>query len=327
MELLGGYGSEGSCDSGTGEDEHSIAMHAHPNSTAARTLPAAPPSLLGAPPREATRTAAGGADAVTTGGEVTTASVGARRKVVDYSKLPVSRPLPAADDASAGVAEPPLKKAATELEGAGAAALLKFGQGLVASLPPPRGVLGSDTSESGALRIDISSINARPRDKAKANVQPAVKVLLHGAEVERAPDVEEDEELPECLLSHPMFSDSAASGAGGDGPSLEEMEKLRSTKFITTVAADDLRDPNWYMNNQISGGPGLHSGKKVAVEVSAYDASKWQTTTHKDPSRIQKRKHQINWLAQEAMEKEAEMLDRAASSRLTKSQTSMKYGW
>merc|ERR1712228_1045002 len=108
---------------------------------------------------------------------------------------------------------------------------------------------------------------------------------------------------------------------------LEELEKLRTTKFMTSVTSDELRDPDWYLHNQVSGGPGLHAGKKVPLEISAYDATKWHQTTHKDPSRIQKRKHQINWLAHEAMEKEAEMLDRAASSRLTKSQTQMKYGW
>lgn len=71
----------------------------------------------------------------------------------------------------------------------------------------------------------------------------------------------------------------------------------------------------------------MHKGKSVPEEVSMYEASRWKETTHADPSKVQKRKHQINWLAHDAIENEAELLDRNASGRLTKAQTSMKYGW
>merc|ERR1739845_88612 len=108
----------------------------------------------------------------------------------------------------------------------------------------------------------------------------------------------------------------------------EDLEQMRSTKHFIQIQADEMRDPDWQPHNQIQGGgPGLHKGKKVPEEVSMYEAGHWQHTTHANPSRIQKRKHQINWLAQEAMDKEAELLDRNATSRLTKSQTQMKYGW
>ena len=115
--------------------------------------------------------------------------------------------------------------------------------------------------------------------------------------------------------------------AGSDGPTQEDLAQMRATSKFRNIKADDMRDPNWYMTNQITGGPGLHKGKTVTPEVSMYDSETWRRTTHADPSRIQKRKHQINWLAHEAIEKEAELLDRAASTRLSKSQTSLKYGW
>merc|ERR1712048_518330 len=142
------------------------------------------------------------------------------------------------------------------------------------------------------------------------------------------PDLLPEDEVPANVASHPMFNVADKTSASTpDGPSAEDLDRMRSTKSFTKIAAADLQDPDWYMQNSMSGGPGLHKGKKVALEVSNYDSDKWQGTTHANPSRVQKRKHQINWLAQEAMEKEAELLDRNATARLTKSQTQMKYGW
>lgn len=100
---------------------------------------------------------------------------------------------------------------------------------------------------------------------------------------------------------------------------------MREMKF-KNIKAEDVQDPNWYMNSMIAGGAG-GLNKKVALEVSGYEAQTWQKTTHANPSKNQKKKNQINYLAQNAMEMEAEMLERNASSRLTKSQTSLKYGW
>merc|ERR1719183_812662 len=141
-----------------------------------------------------------------------------------------------------------------------------------------------------------------------------------------APEVAETDAIPASVLNHPMFTNDETAGAGGDRPSARDLYEMKEMKFLS-VKASDVQDPDWYMNNMISGGPGLHKGKTVAQEVSMYETKTWEKTTHANPSKNQKRKHQINWLAHEAMEKEAELLDRAASSRLTKSQTSMKYGW
>mmetsp|Transcript_12352 Transcript_12352/g.43510 ORF Transcript_12352/g.43510 Transcript_12352/m.43510 type:complete len:123 (+) Transcript_12352:759-1127(+) len=122
-----------------------------------------------------------------------------------------------------------------------------------------------------------------------------------------------------------MFGGGA--GRAPDGPSEDDRKQLQCLGSIPHIQQDAVRDPNWYWSNQLSGGPGLHPGKKVPLEVSMYNADSWEHTTHADPSRTQKRKHQINWLAHDAIEKEAEMLDRMAAGRLTKAQTHKKYGW
>eukprot|EP00444_Apocalathium_aciculiferum_P066690 CAMPEP_0183575426 /NCGR_PEP_ID=MMETSP0371-20130417/135569_1 /TAXON_ID=268820 /ORGANISM="Peridinium aciculiferum, Strain PAER-2" /LENGTH=180 /DNA_ID=CAMNT_0025785591 /DNA_START=55 /DNA_END=594 /DNA_ORIENTATION=+ len=134
------------------------------------------------------------------------------------------------------------------------------------------------------------------------------------------PDAEETAaEVTQRFLKHPMFGGGA--GRAPDGPSEDDRMQLQSLGSIPHIQQDAVRDPNWYWSNQLSGGPGLHPGKKVPLEVSMYNADSWEHTTHADPSRTQKRKHQINWLAHDAIEKEAEMLDRMAAGRLTKAQT------
>lgn len=284
MDLLGGYGSDGSGDSGE-EDAQ----------------PSAPKPKTSKPP-------AGGASS-------SEGSTG-KRKVIDFSKLPVRRPLVLDDSDLKGEAdEAPLRKAA-QLESMRGGFL-----SLLAALPPPKVTLGIDVDPMGSgSRIDLSEV--RPDRK-----RPAPNVLNQDGGIMRggvsAPDVHEDE-VPQDMLNHPMFR---KDGEVMDRPSAEDLHQMKSMKFIKAVKAEDVQDPNWYMNNQMSGGLGLGAGKKVTQEVSMYEKKDWEKTTHAAPSKVQKKKHQINWMAHEAMEMEAEMLDRNASSRLTKSQTSMKYGW
>jgi len=242
-----------------------------------------------------------------------------KKKVISFSKLPVQRPL--LFDSDTVDDEAPLRKAA-EAENLRAQA----GKSILSALPPPKVTLGSDTSADGSLRIDLSEVKAMRA--ANKQLQTAPTVIHTEGSIMRgtsAPEILESDEVPKELHKHPMFNSDAVD-LPGDRPSADELHQMRNMKFIS-IAADDMKDPDWYMSNQVSGGPGLHKGKKVASEVSMYEAKTWAKTTHADPSRVQKRKHQINWLAHEAMDKEAELLDRAASSRLTKAQTSMKYGW
>jgi proline-rich protein PRCC len=45
------------------------------------------------------------------------------------------------------------------------------------------------------------------------------------------------------------------------------------------------------------------------------------------PSKVQKRKHQINALAASAAERELELMEKRGQSYKTKAQTQAKYGW
>lgn len=240
----------------------------------------------------------------------------AKRKRVDYTKLPVSRPLQLEAASGEPEADAPLKGAAA-LE----ARRLAAGKSLLASLPAPRATLGSETAMGGGgSKLDLSGVG-RARAKPAEPSPDAVARLL------RPTDEPEDfSRVPEGLHSHPLFKDGGAA-AGADGPSQDDLQQMRTTKAVAEIRAQDMMDPDWSMNNLIHGGPGLHKGKTVAEEVSMYETEAWKKTTLANPNRTQKRKHQINWLAQEAIDKEAEMLDRQANGRMSKAQTSMKYGW
>jgi len=193
------------------------------------------------------------------------------------------------------------------------------------ALPAPRVTLGleSDMNGSGS-RLDLSGISFSRKKEAAPGVVFEENGNMKGKMGISCPEVAE-QAIPANLLNHPMFRNDENAGAGGT-PTARDLHAMRETKFLS-IKSTDVQDPDWYLKNMMSGGPGLHAGKTVTDEVSMYEAKTWKETTHADPSKNQKKKHQINWLATEAMEKEAEMLDRAANSRLTKSQTSMKYGW
>jgi len=294
MDLLGGYGSDGSDDDLVAEGK--------------------PPEQVEQQDTDAGLSASTSTDS------------GSRKKKIDYSRLPVSRPLAidgcskGGDASPTGDEEAPLRRAA-QLEAARPSAA----RSLLASLPAPKVTLGSEVSTHGSMRIDLSEISKPPREL------PTTTVGVLRAE--NVPDriLEDDVVVPQNVASHPMFSDGSANAAAlleaGAGPTAEELEEMRTVKNFTEIKADDIQDQNWYEQYHALGDPGLHKGKKVPVEMSMYESSRWAQTTHANPSRIQKRKHQINWMAQDAMEKEAELQERNSQSRLTKAQTSMKYGW
>lgn len=252
-------------------------------------------------------------------------SSGPKTRKIDYSKLPVSRPLliepsrladhqVSCDDPSE---EAPLKQAA-----AMESARKGMGRSLLAAIPPPKVTLGKDMSIKGSVRIDLSDV-IKPKDK---NREPVANLLRGDKDVGNVKE-HEFHSVPDNMMGHKMFNDLNIPIGGGDGPTEDEIQHMRKTKNFTKIAADDMIDPDWYMNNKILGGGTGLKGKTVSAEVSMYETKKWGQTTMANPNKVQKRKHQINWLASEAMEKEAETLDRNASGKLSKAQTSMKYGW
>lgn len=233
-----------------------------------------------------------------------------KKRKIDYSKLPTSRPLNLETPKVAEEVEAPLKKAAQ-------LAANPVGQSLLAALPPPKVTLGKETS-SNSIRLDLSDVIKPPREKSKVPVEGLLRPDNFAD-----PD-EEAAEVPANVLNHPMFSTHVVQP---DGPSAEDLVELRKPRQFVEVNAEDMKDPDWYLNNQISGGPGYLTKKRVSDDISMYDGQGWKQTTHANPSRVQKRKHQINWLATEAMEKEAEMLEHGSQKIMSKAQTHAKYGW
>eukprot|EP00931_Biecheleriopsis_adriatica_P033857 TRINITY_DN19632_c0_g1_i1.p1 TRINITY_DN19632_c0_g1~~TRINITY_DN19632_c0_g1_i1.p1 ORF type:complete len:306 (+),score=88.66 TRINITY_DN19632_c0_g1_i1:121-1038(+) len=273
-----------------------------------------------------------------------TVTADSRRKVrLHYSKLPISRPLLAPGTSAAIPKQQEPEADAGELEKAEARAAQASSQRRdsgsegsdsdevrscgtpdlqVSWLPAPKNL---PASEPGALgsEVDIDFASAgKPKEKPQAAAD-ATAWLIKAAS---APDVEEGEEkLPASFLKHPMLRTLHGTP---DGPTPEELEHLQSkAAMVTHIHAAEMKDPDWQMNSLFAGQPGFHRGGKVPAEVSQYDAETFNSSTLANPSRTQKRKHHINWLASEAIEKEAEHLDRAAGGRLTKAQTMGRYGW
>jgi len=232
-----------------------------------------------------------------------------KKRKIDYSKLPMSRGLSFETPQQTELEEAPLKKAA-EL------AANPVGQGLLAALPPPKVTLGKETGSS-SIRLDLDDV----KPSRKKSTVP-VEGLLRP---DNYTDLDEEAaEVPENVFNHPMFSTDTAQP---DGPSVDDLLEMRKPRQFVEVNADDMKDPDWYMKNQMDGGPGLLTKKRVADDVSMFDGRGWRATTHANPNKTQKRKHQINWLATEAMEKEAEYLERGQQKILSKAQTHAKYGW
>eukprot|EP00930_Biecheleria_cincta_P051134 TRINITY_DN36293_c0_g1_i1.p1 TRINITY_DN36293_c0_g1~~TRINITY_DN36293_c0_g1_i1.p1 ORF type:complete len:311 (-),score=72.01 TRINITY_DN36293_c0_g1_i1:38-940(-) len=277
-------------------------------------------------------------------------SPGKRKLRLDYSKLPVSRPLQTSvanrqqpeQEPDAGLLEIEAARAS-----AAAARPSRVKRSKMNSPSPDRESTCSESSEADSrddacptagatwlpppkqqpampgqeLVIDFSTAG-RPKEKPQVTAG-ANAWLVKAASI---PDVEEKEcALPADILKHPMLRNARATP---DGPPPEEVDFLKSNPAkLKRVNADDMRDPDWQLTSLLEGQPGLLRGGRVPSAASAYDSDKWQSTAHANPSRVQKRKHHINWLASVAIEQEAELLDRAASGRLTKAQTLARYGW
>eukprot|EP00386_Alphamonas_edax_P002236 GDKI01006717.1.p1 GENE.GDKI01006717.1~~GDKI01006717.1.p1 ORF type:complete len:121 (+),score=39.59 GDKI01006717.1:35-397(+) len=88
---------------------------------------------------------------------------------------------------------------------------------------------------------------------------------------------------------------------------------------------DAIIDPNWQPTGQMP--IGASSKPKVVVQATVWDQQTGEKRVVQEANMGQKKKHQINWLAQEAMNHEAEYLERTAHTRLSKAHTAKKYGW
>ncbi|CAE7546792.1 unnamed protein product [Symbiodinium sp. CCMP2592] len=192
---------------------------------------------------------------------------------------------------------------------------------LVSLLPRPKKEPVLDPGKESQIEIDFATAG-KPKEKPHA-MGDANAWVVRAAHV---PEITEAQEAPSArLLKHPLLRTLQASPAG---PSQAEVDHLTSSSAkVMHISADSMKDPDWQMNNLLTGQPGLLRASRVPSEISQYDQVRWQSTTMSNPSKTQKRKHHINWLAHEAIEKEQEDLDRAAGGKLTKAQTRSRYGW
>lgn len=260
---------------------------------------------------------------------------GAKRKI-DFRKLPLARPLDLGGGGGAAVSsrpagapgdgrigdEAPLKKAAL-LDNRASGAL-----GLLSALPKPKVTLGAEADKSGGgggwgggggggSRLDVSGIM-----KAPSVLRAPGDMLKFGG---ISDPIREDQAVPDAVINHKMFS----NGPAGDGPTREDLEEMKATKHnFVFLKQTDLQSSDWQRQNMISGADqSLANNRKVNPECSNFESKRWAQTTHAAPSKQQKTKNQINYLAGEAISNEAELLDRNSSGKLSKAQTSLKYGW
>ncbi|CAL1131760.1 unnamed protein product [Cladocopium goreaui] len=183
-------------------------------------------------------------------------------------------------------------------------------------LPAPK--KAAQAAGSSQVEIDFESLG-RPREKPQV-VGSATAWLVQPAV---APQVEEEEQFPVSLLKHPLLR--SAGAAGCTEVEAEELESKVSR--LVHITAESMQDPDWKMNSLLVGQPGYMRGHAVPKGVSQFDTDQWNQTTLAYPTRTQSRKSHINWLAQDAINKEAEHLDRAAHGKLSKAQTYGRYGW
>ncbi|PFH35057.1 hypothetical protein BESB_059440 [Besnoitia besnoiti] len=110
------------------------------------------------------------------------------------------------------------------------------------------------------------------------------------------------------------------------GMSLREYRELQKAN-VGVVSGEALRDPNWQVNAQLHGTPAQAKRAKLTITTNVWSAKTQGVVQTQEPGGMQKRKHQINWLAAEAAEKELEMWEMLSKNRQNKYQTAMKYGW
>ncbi|KFG42390.1 mitotic checkpoint prcc-carboxy-term protein [Toxoplasma gondii p89] len=128
--------------------------------------------------------------------------------------------------------------------------------------------------------------------------------------------------------------ETGADGADGDpaqphmmqGMSLREYREMQQAS-VGVLSGDTLIDPNWQMNAQLYGSTAQKKREKLVITTNVWSAKDKGVVQTQEPRGMQKRKHQINWLAAEAAEKELEMWEMLSKNRQNKYQTAMKYGW
>jgi len=207
--------------------------------------------------------------------------------------------------------------------------------GLLSSLPPPKKAKtrevvippGLDLPKSPPKRESDEEEEEEEEEKEEeeavatsffnfaedeAMPEEAIIPVLEPIAEEPAP-VEEEEEpkpkraiLPLCMM------------AGLTAKEIQELRDAENTNSITDVRGENLNDPQWYLKS---------AGKKTTVTGIITDVFESQADKVGESTGLQKRKHQINSLAQEYIRNGAELMEKSAIIKGDQGKTAKKYGW
>eukprot|EP00921_Rhytidocystis_pertsovi_P013791 GHVQ01022389.1.p2 GENE.GHVQ01022389.1~~GHVQ01022389.1.p2 ORF type:complete len:405 (+),score=79.78 GHVQ01022389.1:2859-4073(+) len=106
----------------------------------------------------------------------------------------------------------------------------------------------------------------------------------------------------------------------------KELKELEESGVMPTINVAELRDPMW-SSSLLQSTSSDNPSKAPPIETNVWSAIDGKMIRAPHVGGVMKRKHQISWLAQEARDKEFDLLEQTRHTRMSKYQTQMKYGW
>lgn len=142
----------------------------------------------------------------------------------------------------------------------------------------------------------------------------------------------EQQQQQQQLADESFHRMSAHSMQGQKGRRAREKElekQIASGNFavVDTMAQGVLVAPDTSTWNPHRHGHQEPKQKEIKIGALTYNSASGESQMVYQPSKTQKRKHQINSLAFTAAERELELMERRGQSMKTKAQTQAKYGW
>ena len=205
----------------------------------------------------------------------------------------------------------------------------------------PTTVLGSGSGKNDDARIKVEDADALSESTPK----PASQVLtkLNGtSSVLRAPNATEvacsDSRISKDSVSSLIDSDTRPRKRPSHLTDLRgskktkniiptsqtrrEKDSQQTVASLPVIVGEDLRDPDWEEKNRAT--------PSYATVVKALDAAHEANDAGRESVVAlgeQQKKNQINWLALNARQNDALLLERSAAGKQKQRSTAMKYGW
>lgn len=144
------------------------------------------------------------------------------------------------------------------------------------------------------------------------------------AHVYAAPETYADHRIPASAQFEPETTGKARRARDRD---LERHLEAGNFDALGKGEASVLLQPDTSAWNPHRNGAADTKQSEVKIASLSYDPRTGESTTSFNPSKVQKRKHQINSLAVSAAQRELELMEKKGNSLKTKAQTQAKYGW